>query len=89
MEVRSMIDECLEEMEHKGGGADGAAAVIRCLKRHKENIYWDSDLGRLKVAAEVWQAGWEDIMRDLTEKLGISDRESYIRVKNRYNLTMY
>ncbi|MCW7076709.1 MAG: hypothetical protein OCU18_05410 [Candidatus Syntrophoarchaeum sp.] len=83
-----MIAECVEEMEHKGG-AEGAAEFIRCIKQHKEEVYWDEELGRLKVAAEIWQDGWGDLMREITEKLGITDRESYIRVKNKYNLTMY
>lgn len=83
-----MIAECVEEMEHKGG-AEGAAAAIRCLKRHKEDIYWDDNLGRLKASAERWQDGWEDLMRDITKELGMTDRESYVEVKNKYNLTMY
>lgn len=83
-----MIAECVEEMEHKGG-AEGAAAAIRCFKRHKEDIYWDDDLGRLRASAEVWEDGWEDLMQDVTDRLGITDRESYVEIKNKYNLTVY
>jgi len=83
-----MIAECVEELEQKGG-ANGAAAFILCIKRHREEVYWDDDLGRLKVAAEIWQSEWADLMQDVTAKLGITDRVSYVEVKNKYNLTMY
>ncbi|VUT27795.1 MAG: hypothetical protein SYNGOMJ08_00346 [Candidatus Syntrophoarchaeum sp. GoM_oil] len=41
------------------------------------------------LVAELWQEGWEDLMCEITKKLGMTDRESYVEVKNKYNLTMY
>jgi hypothetical protein len=82
------IQACLGEFEHHRD-AHGAAEAVRCLKRNKEFIVWDDELGRMKCLAEVNDPGWAGIMEEMTKAFGITSREEWIAVKDKYNLTMY
>jgi hypothetical protein len=68
---------------------EGAARLIVCLQNNKENIYWDDELRRLRCAAEEQDKSWTPLMEEVTKSLGIKNREEYIKIKKKYNLTQY
>jgi|GEM_PF-715083 hypothetical protein len=88
VEMREQIKECIEEFE-KEKTEVAAARLIICLYNNKETIYWDDDLKRLKCAAEVHDEKWAPLMEEITKVLGIKNRDEYIKIKNKYNLTQY
>jgi hypothetical protein len=87
-DFKGQIKECIEEFEHHKT-EEGAAKLIVCLINNRENIYWDDVLSRLKCAAEVNDSKWAPLMEEITKLLGIKNRDEYIALKKKYNLTQY
>jgi hypothetical protein len=52
-------------------------------------MVWDDDLKRLRNMAEEWDDSWAPLMEEMTELLGITDWDSYVQMKTKYNLTQY
>lgn len=82
------MKECIEEWE-KEKNEETAAEVLRCFKEWAEDIYFDDDEKRLKLAREVWDNSVTEIMKEISETLNIHTREDFIKLKEKYNLTMY
>ncbi|MGC8663548.1 MAG: hypothetical protein ACP5SF_03265 [Thermoplasmata archaeon] len=82
------MKECIEEWE-KEKDEETAAEVLRCFKEWAEDIYFNEDDGRLMLAREVWDNSITKIMKEISEKLNIKTRDDFIKLKEKYNLTMY
>lgn len=82
------VEECIKEFE-SNRSEEGAAKLIVCLINNKENIYWDESKKRLVLAAEVHDKSWAPIMESITEALGVTSRDEYIKMKYKYNLTQF
>ncbi len=82
------MKECIEEWE-KEKNEEIAGEVLRCFKEWAEDIYFDDDEQRLKLAREVWDHSVSEIMKEISEVLGIKNRDDFIKLKEKYNLTMY
>jgi len=67
----------------------GAAKLFVCLQDNRETMVWDDGLGRLRNMAEEWDDTWAPLMEEMTELLGITDWDSYVQMKTKYNLTQY
>lgn len=80
--------ECIEEFKERRT-EEGAASLIICLQNNRENIYWDDELRRLKCAAEEHDKSWTPLMEEITKALEIKNREEYVKIKRKYNLTQY
>jgi hypothetical protein len=52
-------------------------------------MVWDEGLGRLRNMAEEWDDTWAPLMEEMTELLKITDWDSYVQMKTKYNLTQY
>jgi hypothetical protein len=56
------------------------------LQDNCEVMVWDDDLRNM---AEEWGGIWAPLMGAMTELIGITDRDSYVQMKTKYNLTQY
>lgn len=82
------MHEAIEEFK-KHRTEESAAKLIVCLQNNKENIYWDDELRRLRCAAEEHDKSWVSLMEEVTKSLGLKNRDEYIKIKKKYNLTQY
>lgn len=71
-----------------------AEAIHELKKEGEQFLFWDK-VKRLVIAREIphliknEKTGYEEIMIHASQILGIKDRESYEKVDQRFNLTMY
>ncbi len=71
------------------------AEEIHLLKKVGEQFFFSEKAGRLIIGREYpfiengQKSPYEDVMKHVSEVLGIRDRKSYEEVDRRYNLTMY
>ncbi|MFP3317689.1 MAG: hypothetical protein RXP98_00680 [Thermoplasmata archaeon] len=82
------MKECIEHFENERN-EEGAAEVLRCFKEYGEDIYFDDEEKRLVLAREVWDKEITNIMKEISEILNVRTREDFIKLKEKYNLTMY
>ena len=75
--------------KHFHGEEEEAAEVVHCLKKFGEQIYFDDNSGRLVRGREKYDPDQAEIMKSLSNALGITDRKSYEQADRKYNLTMY
>ncbi|HEU12833.1 MAG: hypothetical protein ACP5G5_01150 [Thermoplasmata archaeon] len=80
--------ECLEIWE-KEKDEEGAAETLRCFKEYGEDIYFDDEEKRMYLAREVWDNSVKKIMEEISQILKVHSREDFIKLKEKYNLTMY
>lgn len=80
--------ECIEIWE-KERNEEGAVETLRCFKEYGEDIYFDDDERRLMLAREVWDKSVKNIMIEISGLLNVHTRDDFIRLKEKYNLTMY
>ncbi|KAF5415673.1 MAG: hypothetical protein C5S48_05140 [Candidatus Methanogaster sp.] len=79
---------CIEHFMHDKTEA-GAAKLFVCLQDNRETMVWDEGLGRLRNMAEEWDDTWAPLMEEMTALLKITDWDSYVQMKTKYNLTQY
>ena len=63
--------------------------MVHCLKKFGEQIYFDDNAGRLVMGREKYDPDQSEIMKSLSNALGITDRKSYEQADRKFNLTMY
>ncbi|MEE8400572.1 MAG: hypothetical protein V3R86_00250 [Candidatus Hydrothermarchaeaceae archaeon] len=78
----------IEEFK-KNESEENAAKVIVALIDHRENVYWDDDEGRLRLAKEAYDERLGTLMKALTKALDVKNRSEYTKKKHKYNLTQF
>lgn len=80
------FDHCFSHLE---SSEESAAHCIHCLKKHGEQVLFDTEEKRLKLGRESFDKKYSGEMKTLTQLLGINSRETYENMDKKYNLTMY